>query len=143
MAGAGATKSILINAPVEKVFDIIIQYEKYREFLPEVKEVRTSNRQGNEVNVHYKVDVMKTINYTIRVKEERPTRMSWTFVEGEFMKDNKGSWVLEPAGEGKTKATYNAEMALGALVPKSIVNALVETSLPKMLEAFKRRAETT
>jgi coenzyme Q-binding protein COQ10 len=139
---AGATRSIVINAPVEKVFDTIVQYEKYGEFLSEVKEVRTSNRQGNEVNVHYKVDVVKTIKYTIRVKEERPTRMSWSFVEGEFMKDNKGHWLLEPAGEGKTKATYTVEMALGALVPKSVVNALVETSLPKMLEAFKRRAET-
>lgn len=138
---AGATRSIVINAPVEKVFDIITQYEKYGEFLSEVKEVRTSNRQGNEVNVHYKVDVVKTIKYTIRVKEERPTRMSWSFVEGEFMKDNKGHWLLEPAGEGKTKATYTVEMALGALVPKSVVNALVETSLPKMLESFKRRAE--
>jgi ribosome-associated toxin RatA of RatAB toxin-antitoxin module len=138
---AGATRSIIINAPMEKVFDIIIQYEKYGEFLSEVKEVRTSNRQGNEVSVHYKVDVVKTIKYTIRVKEERPTRMSWTFVEGEFMKDNKGHWLLEPAGEGKTKATYTVEMALGALVPKAVVNALVETSLPKMLEAFKRRAE--
>jgi coenzyme Q-binding protein COQ10 len=138
---AGATRSIVINAPVEKVFDTIVQYEKYGEFLSEVKEVRTSNRQGNEVNVHYKVDVVKTIKYTIRVKEERPTRMSWSFVEGEFMKDNKGHWLLEPAGEGKTKATYTVEMALGALVPKAVVNALVETSLPKMLEAFKRRAE--
>jgi coenzyme Q-binding protein COQ10 len=138
----GATRSIVINAPMEKVFDVITQYEKYAEFLSEVKEVRTSNRQGNEVHVHYKVDVMKTIKYTIRAKEERPTRMSWTFVEGEFMKDNKGSWVLESAGEGKTKATYNVEMALGALVPKSIVTALVETSLPKMLDAFKRRAES-
>ena len=139
---AGATRSIIINAPIEKVFDVITQYEKYGEFLSEVKEVRTSGRQGNEVNVHYKVDVMKTIKYTIRSKEERPTRMSWTFVEGEFMKDNKGSWVLEPAGEGKTKATYTVEMALGALVPKSIVTALVETSLPKMMDAFKRRAES-
>jgi len=137
----GATRSIVINAPVEKVFDVIIQYDKYAEFLSEVKEVRTSDRKGNEVNVHYKVDVMKTIKYTIRSKEERPTRVSWSFVEGEFMKDNKGSWVLEPAGEGKTKATYTVEMALGALVPKTIVNALVETSLPKMLDAFKRRAE--
>ena len=140
---AGASRTIIINAPMEKVYDIVTQYEKYREFLTEVKEVRTSGRQGNEVLVHYKVDVVKTIKYTIRVKEERPTKMSWTFVEGEFMKDNKGSWVLEPAGEGKTKATYTVEMALGALVPKSIVNALVDTSLPKMLEAFKRRAETT
>lgn len=138
---AGATRSIIINAPIEKVFDVITQYEKYGEFLPEVKEVRTSGRQGSEVNVHYKVDVVKTIKYTIRVKEERPTRMSWTFVDGEFMKDNKGSWVLEPAGEGKTKGTYTVEMALGALVPKAVVNALVDTSLPKMLEAFKRRAE--
>jgi coenzyme Q-binding protein COQ10 len=137
----GASKTIVINAPVEKVFDVIIQYEKYKEFLPEVKEVRTSNRQGNEVTVHYKVDVMKTIQYSIRVREERPTKMSWSFIEGEFMKDNKGSWVLESAGEGKTQATYTVEMALGALVPKTIVNALVETSLPKMLDAFKRRAE--
>lgn len=138
---AGATRSIIINAPIEKVFDVITQYEKYGEFLSEVKEVKTSGRQGNQVNVHYKVDVMKTIKYTIRVTEERPTRMSWTFVDGEFMKDNKGSWVLEPAGEGKTKGTYTVEMALGALVPKSVVNALVDNQLPKMLEAFKRRAE--
>jgi ribosome-associated toxin RatA of RatAB toxin-antitoxin module len=138
----GASRSIVINAPMEKVFDVITQYEKYAEFLSEVKEVRTSGRQGNEVNVHYKVDVVKTIKYTIRAKEERPTRMSWTFVEGEFMKDNKGSWVLEPAGDGKTKATYTAEMALGALVPKSVVTALIENSLPKMLDAFKRRAES-
>lgn len=138
----GATRSIVINAPVEKVFDVITQYDKYAQFLSEVKEVRTSDRKGNEVKVHYKVDVMKTIKYSILVKEERPTRMSWSFIEGEFMKDNKGSWVLEPAGEGKTKATYTVEMALGALVPKTIVNALVETSLPKMLDAFKRRAET-
>ena len=137
----GTTRSIIINAPMEKVFDIIVDYEKYREFVDEVKDVRTSGRQGNEVNVHYTVNVVKTIRYTIRAREERPTRMSWSFVDGEFMKDNKGSWVLEPAGEGKTKATYTAEMALGALVPKSIVNALVEGSLPKMLEAFKRRAE--
>lgn len=139
----GATRSIIINAPVEKVFDIIVQYEKYKEFLTEVKEVRTSGRQGNEVNVHYKVDVMKTVSYTIRSKEERPSRVSWSFVDGEFMKDNKGSWVLEPAGEGKTKATYNVEMSFGLLVPKTVVNALAETSLPKMLEAFKRRAEGT
>ncbi len=139
---AGASRSIVINAPVEKVFDVITNYERYADFLPEVKEVRTSNRKGSEVELHYKVDlVVKTIRYSIRAKEERPHRMSWTFIEGEMMKDNKGSWVLEAQGENQTKATYNVEMALGALVPKTIVNALVENSLPKMLDAFKRRAE--
>jgi ribosome-associated toxin RatA of RatAB toxin-antitoxin module len=138
---AGATRTITINAPVEKVFDVVTNYERYSDFLPEVKKVSTSKRQGNSVEVHYEVDVVKRIRYTIRVTEERPRRMSWTFVEGEVMKDNKGSWLLEPEGEGKTRATYTVEMALGALVPKTIVNALVDTSLPKMLDAFKRRAE--
>lgn len=137
----GATRIIVINAPVEKVFDVITHYEQYSEFLPEVKKVRLSDRQGNDVNVHYEVDVVKTVKYTIRAHEERPTKMSWTFIEGEFMKDNQGSWLLEPTGEGTTKAIYTVEMALGALVPKAIVKALVENSLPKMLDAFKRRAE--
>ncbi|MCY1032188.1 SRPBCC family protein [Corallococcus sp. BB11-1] len=138
---AGATRTITINAPIEKVFDIITDYDRYAEFLSEVKKVSTSQRQGNTVQVHYEVDVVKTIRYTIKVTEERPKRMSWTFVNGEVMKDNKGSWTLEPDGEGKTRATYNVEMALGMLVPKAIVNGLVDNQLPKMLEAFKRRAE--
>ncbi|AKQ65530.1 Putative oligoketide cyclase/dehydratase or lipid transport protein YfjG [Myxococcus hansupus] len=137
----GASRTIVVNAPIEKVFDVVTQYERYPEFLPEVKGIRTENRQGNTVDVHYKVDVVKTINYSIRVTEQRPTRMSWTYIKGEFMKDNQGSWVLEAQGENQTKATYTVEMALGALVPKSVVSALVETSLPKMLDAFKRRFE--
>jgi coenzyme Q-binding protein COQ10 len=138
---AGATRSIIINAPPEKVFDVITNYDRYAEFLSEVRKVSTLERQGNEAKVRYEVNVVKTIRYTIRVHEERPTRMSWSFIEGEVMKDNKGSWVLEPEGEGRTKATYTVEMALGPLVPKAIINGLVEQSLPRMLEAFKRRAE--
>ena len=30
---AGASRSIVINAPVEKVFDIVTNYERYAEFL--------------------------------------------------------------------------------------------------------------
>ncbi|WNG18245.1 type II toxin-antitoxin system RatA family toxin [Cystobacter fuscus] len=140
---AGASRSIVINAPPEKLFDVITQYEKYPEFLSEVKKIRVLDRKENTVKLQYEVDVIKTIRYTILVTEERPKRMSWTFVEGEVMKDNKGSWVLEPDGEGRTKATYTVELALGPLVPKAIVNTLTESSLPKMLDSFKRRAEGT
>ncbi len=138
----GATRSIVINAPMEKVFGVISDYERYAEFLSEVKEVRTSHRQGSEVYVHYEVDVVKTIRYTLHMKEEKPKRISWSFVEGELMRDNRGSWLLEPAGEGRTQATYHIEMVLGPLVPKAILNALLDSSLPRMLEAFRKRAES-
>lgn len=138
---AGATRSIVINAPIEKIFAVIVDYEKYPEFLPEVKKIRLANRKDNTVDVQYEAEIVKTIKYTLKLKEEKPTRVSWTFIEGEFMKDNRGGWVLEDLGGGKVKATYNIEVTVGLLVPKTIITALVDTQLPKTLEAFKARAE--
>ena len=138
----GATRSIVFNAPIAKCYAVISDYERYPEFLPEVKKIRTSNRRGNEVDVQYHAEVVKLIKYTVHMREEAPTRVSWTYIDGEFMKDNKGGWVLEDAGDGKTKATYSIEVALGPLVPKTIVTALVDTQLPKLLENFKKRIES-
>jgi coenzyme Q-binding protein COQ10 len=137
----GASRSIVFNAPLDKCFAVISDYERYPDFLPEVKRIRTSNRRGNEVDVQYEAEVVKVIKYTLHLKEEKP-RVTWTFIEGEFMKDNKGGWLLEDLGGGKTKATYTIEVAVGALVPKTIVNALVDTQLPKLLDNFKKRIES-
>jgi coenzyme Q-binding protein COQ10 len=138
---ASATRSIVIDAPAERVFDVIVDYERYPEFLSEVKSIRTSDRQGNQVNIHYEVDVMKRIRYTLHMTEDRPRGLQWTFVEGEVLKDNRGGWVLEAMGEAKTNAIYTVEVALGLLVPRTLVTAMVESSLPKMLQAFKKRIE--
>jgi hypothetical protein len=58
------------------------------------------------------------------------------------MKDNKGGWVLEDLGNGTTKATYSIEVEVGMLVPKTIVNGLVDSQLPRLLENFKKRIES-
>ena len=137
----GASMITLRVAPADRVFDIIVDYDRYAEFLPEVKEARSADRRGNEVDVHYGIDLVKRIHYTLHMVEERPRSVRWSFVRGELMRDNKGSWTLEPTPDGKTRATYTIEVGVGPLVPRSIVNALVDQSLPKMLEAFKKRAE--
>jgi coenzyme Q-binding protein COQ10 len=136
-----ANRSIVIDVPPEKLFDVIVDYDHYAEFLPEVKEARSRNRKGNEVDVDYGIDLVKRIRYTLHHVEERPRTVRWTFVKGDVMRDNHGSWTLEPTPDGKTRATYSIEVGVGPLVPRSIVNALVDQSLPKLLEAFKKRAE--
>jgi coenzyme Q-binding protein COQ10 len=140
---AGAQRTITINAPVEKCWAVISDYERYPEFLPEVKKIKTSNRRGNEVDVQYEAEVVKVIKYTVHMREEAPSKVSWSFIDGEFMKDNKGGWVLEDAGNGTTKATYTIAVEVGMLVPKTIVNALVDTQLPRLLENFKKRIEAS
>lgn len=138
---AGANRSITINAPIDTVYGVVSDVERYPEFLPEVKGVRTFNRQGNQFDAQYTAEIVKTIKYTLRLTEQKPKKLSWTFIEGEFMKDNVGGWTLEDLGNGQTKATYEIEVTVGLLVPKTIVNALVDNQLPKMMEAFKKRAE--
>jgi ribosome-associated toxin RatA of RatAB toxin-antitoxin module len=127
---------------MEQVFEAICAYETYPEFLKECKEVTVKDRKGNECNVHYRVELVKNIRYVLHMREERPNKVTWTFVEGEFMKDNKGSWLLESVGSGQTKATYAIEMSVGLMVPKVLLNTLVDANLPQMLEAFKRRVES-
>ncbi len=139
---AGAQRNVIFNAPIEKCWAVISDYERYPEFLPEVKKIRTHNRRGNEVDVQYEAEVVKIIKYTVHMKEEAPKKVTWSFIDGEFMKDNKGGWQLEDAGNGTTKATYSIEVEVGMLVPKSIVNVLVDTQLPKLLENFKKRIES-
>jgi coenzyme Q-binding protein COQ10 len=137
----GATQSIVIRAPMEKVFAVITDYDRYPQFLTEVKRAKVGPRKDGQCEVEYEASLMKTIHYTLRMKEEAPSKVTWSFVKGDFMKDNRGTWLLE-AADGGVRATYTIELGLSALVPQSVVNALVGGSLPRMLEAFKKRAET-
>ena len=36
----GVSRTVVINAPPEKVFDVIVDYERYADFLPQVKKIR-------------------------------------------------------------------------------------------------------
>ena len=83
-----ATRSIVIDTPPDRLFDLIVDYDRYVEFLPEVKEAKSFNRRGNEVDVAYGIDVVKRIHYTLHHVEERPRAVRWTFVKGELMRDN-------------------------------------------------------
>jgi fructose-1,6-bisphosphatase II len=56
---------------------------------------------GNEVDVAYGIDLVKRIHYTLHHLEERPRTVRWTFVKGEVMRDNHGSWTLEPRPTGR------------------------------------------
>ena len=140
---ATASKSVIINVPPEKFFEVVTDYEKYAEFLPEVKRVKVEGGQGSIKEVTYTVDIKaKVINYTLKHSAEKPTKMTWTMIKGEMMmKGNDGSWTLKPTATGGTEATYHIDLKLSSLVPGFIEKALAEQSLPSLLANFKARAE--
>jgi hypothetical protein len=102
---------------------------------------------GTEKHVEYELDLgVKTIRYTLRMIEVRPRQVSWTLVKGDWMKVSNGSWELAPEGDA-TRARYSVEVVVAKppLVPQAIVDKISEeltrVSLPRTLEAFRKRAE--
>jgi len=143
---AAITRDVLIAVPPERLFDVIADYARYPEFVPGVKACRP-RRSGAAVDVEYELDVgLKTIRYTLRHVEERPRKVSWSLLSGDWMKVSNGSWELSDEG-GKTRARYTVEIQISKppLVPQALVDRigdeLTRVQLPKTLEAFKARAE--
>lgn len=140
-----ATRTIDVEVEPEKLYDVITEFESYPEFLGGLGlvGVEVESRGDDEMVVTQRVKKLgKTVSYTLKYKLDRPHEVTWTFVRGQMMSHNTGSWTLEKTGEGKTRATYAIEVKFGMLVPKSLVKLMVSKELPQMLEAFKKRAES-
>jgi coenzyme Q-binding protein COQ10 len=143
---AAVTKEILIDAPVDRVFDVIVDYPRYPEFVPGIRACRVLPGAG-EKRVEYELDLgIKRIRYVLGHLEERPRKVSWSLVSGELMKVSNGAWELRPEGE-RTHATYTVEIQISKppLVPQVVMDKvsdeLTRVQLPRTLEAFKARAE--
>ncbi len=143
---ATIAKQVIMDAPLEKVFDLVVDYERYPEFVPGIRACRVRSANG-EKHVEYELDLgVKRIRYVLRMAEKRPTSVSWSLVSGDMMKVSNGSWELAPEG-AKTRALYTVEIQVArpALLPQSIVDRvsdeLTRIQLPKTLDAFKARAE--
>ncbi|HUK66755.1 MAG TPA: SRPBCC family protein [Anaeromyxobacteraceae bacterium] len=142
------TREIAVSVRPDRLFDVIVDYARYPEFLSTVKKSRPLGRSGATIDVEFELDLgVKTIRYTLRHVEERPHKVTWSLVSGEWMKISNGAWELFPQGEG-TRARYTLEVQIAkpTLVPQALVDRvsdeLTRIQLPRTLGAFKARAES-
>ena len=143
---SAVTREIIIDVPIDRVFDLIVDYERYPEFVPGIKACRVLPG-GPERRVEYELDLgIKRIKYVLRHVEDRPRTVAWSLASGELMKVSNGSWELSAEGE-RTRARYSVEILISKppLVPQSVMDRISEeltrVQLPRTLDAFKQRAE--
>lgn len=137
----GATISVTIHTPAKVVYNVLTDFEKYPEFLDEMREVNTIEKTAKTAQVEFVIKVIKRIRYTLDYKLTPNKKIVWHFVEGDTFKDCKGSWTLKETKKGVTEATYHVEVDFGLFVPKKITEMLVGRNLPNLMRSFKNRAE--
>jgi ribosome-associated toxin RatA of RatAB toxin-antitoxin module len=143
---AAVSKDILIAATPDQLFDVIVDYPRYPEFVPGIKACRVVPGKG-ERKVEYELDIgLKRIKYVLLHVEMRPTRVAWSLVAGDALKVSSGSWELTPEGSG-TRARYSVDIQIAKppLIPQGVIDKITDeltrVQLPGTLSAFKARAE--
>jgi coenzyme Q-binding protein COQ10 len=133
-------QSIEIGVPVEDFYALITDFENYPNFLSDVKASRLLNRNDEVYEVEFTVQVIRRLNYVLRLEGTPHTGLKWSYLSGQLFKKNDGGWALENVGAG-TRATYWVDVEITRFVPKAISNKLTQISLPNMLGQWKRHAE--
>jgi ribosome-associated toxin RatA of RatAB toxin-antitoxin module len=124
----------------EQFFNLITDFEKYPEFLSEVKSCKVLETKGGKKLVEFHVNVIKTFSYRMWMTEDAPQRLSWTLDSGDLFKTSTGFWELKDAGPN-TDATYSVEATFKIFVPGPVAKALVNVNLPNMMRAYKERVK--
>jgi len=135
-----ARKSVEIQASPEQIMDVLTDFESYPTFLPEIKHTELLETDGQEWEVKFTVDVIRHLDYTLRLIKVSDTVLKWSLVEGVF-RSNEGSWELQSLSQCVTLATYDIEIEIGMYVPGNILRSLVDNALGETLHRFKLESE--
>ena len=130
-----------INAKPADVMAVILDFESYPKFLPEIESCELVRSEKDEWDVRFTVKVVKRLNYTLRIQRVSDTEVRWHMLTGVF-KSNDGGWDLKHSQDGlRTHASYHIDLQVGMFVPSSIMRSLVDRSLPDTVDRFKAEAE--
>ncbi len=137
---ASAQASEVFNCTREEFYQIVADYEKYSEFLPEVKSVKVSTKAGGSKEAEYSVSLIKTFKYKVKITEKPNETVNFVFTEGDVFKTMRGSWKFKDKG-GKCAVDYEVEATFGMFVPGPMAKTLVSVNLPIMMANFKKRVK--
>ncbi|MCB9091574.1 MAG: SRPBCC family protein [Halobacteriovoraceae bacterium] len=134
-------KTETFNAPIEKIFAAIEDFGSYHEYVDGVEKIDVLEKSETAIKAEYFLNLIKEFRYIINVKLDRPTHVEWSLESGDLFKKNNGYWDLEKIDENTTRVTYGLDVEFKMFAPKMIVNKLVKSNLPQMMEAFHKRAK--
>ena len=129
-----------LNYSDKQMFDLIIDVEKYPEFLPCSK---STNIYDKGTNIFYS-DMEIGFNlikekFTSRVTTLYSKKIHSEAISGPFNKMNN-IWEIENLSHNKCRITLNIEFDFKSFLLRNLMGKLFEVSAIKMIDAFENRA---
>jgi uncharacterized membrane protein len=147
MGTISGARSVEIDAPMERCYEIASDIDHAPEWQGSLKDVEVLERDGSKraLIVETESDAkVKTVRATLRFSYEEPTAIRWVQEKGDT-KSLTGSWTFEDLGDGQTRATYALEAdpgrMLGILLRGPAATKVRDFLLGDAAEGLKQRAE--
>jgi ribosome-associated toxin RatA of RatAB toxin-antitoxin module len=141
-----ATQTITIDATPEHCFAIAIDFERYPEWAPDVKQAVVKDRddQGRATDVEFRASALgRSTHYTLHYDySDAPDRLSWKLVKGDIMRACDGSYTFSPAiaDRSVTEVVYALSIELVVPLP-GFVKRRAEVRILNSVKELKARAE--
>jgi uncharacterized membrane protein len=143
-----AERSVEIEAPLERCYEIIADLESTPEWQDSMISIEVLERDGQDrpTLCEIKSDAkVRQVTNRMRFAHHPPDRMTWEQEKGD-LKWLVGSWQLEDLGQNRTRATYSLEgdpgRMLGLLLRGPIEGKVKEFLTKDSVEGLKRAAES-
>lgn len=136
--------SIEIDADPATIMAEIADYETYPEWSSEIKTAKILERdpQGRGLTVHYAVaNGPLKADYTLRYAYDGDKRVSWTFVDGNNVRNLEGSYTLDGDADATTVTyalTVDTPIPMIGFMKRQIEKRIIDVAL----KGLKKRVES-
>ena len=139
--------SIIINGPIEKVYECAKDVESFPEYMPDVKNIQILERDGARVITEWTAsipDFGMTVKWTEEdIWDDEAKRCDFKLVKGDYA-SYSGNWTFTEVDGGvrfDSVVDYEYDVPLiGALI-KGLIQRKVKENVDKILEAVKKKVE--
>lgn len=125
MSGSASTE---IDAPMDAVWAVVEDVATAPEWQKGLDTITVLERdeRGRAIQCETMTDArLKVFTALVRFEYASPRELTWTQERGD-LRSMEGSWQLEDAGDGRTRATYTLDGDPGVLMGRFLKGALEE-----------------
>ena len=138
-----SNQEIIINYAAKDLYKIVLDIEKYPEFIPWCKKIIIKSKSKNELLadmiVNYKYFLPQ--KFTSQVSFNSNKLFIYTkYIKGP-LKDLNTKWYFEKLKENKTKVLFSIEFEFEKFLHQKLAEFFFELLENKLIDSFKKRAD--
>ena len=133
-----------VNHSAKKLFDIVIDIEKYPEYIPWCTRMVVNERKGSEIYadmyVQYKFILAQKFGSHVKFNTRKLT-IETQYIEGP-LKDLTTNWKFEQINSSKSKIIFKVNFEFKNFIHQKVAETFYPLIENKMINSFKERADS-